>query len=98
ECCVEVAIDIDRMTLGRIGHFERCRKRICLVRRSSTDQQADALVIGKAARDIAAEIAIAADDQDARYHVGLVTISQKMTTSPPNAGQPSANHLRNRRS
>src|SRR3546814_10172050 len=73
-----------------IARVKRGGKRFRLCRRTSTDQNANGLVPCQAARDIAAEIAIAANDEHARYHVGLVTMSQKMMIRPPKAGQPSA--------
>jgi hypothetical protein len=65
--------------------------------RSPTNQQPDIGVALKTAGNIAAEIAVAANDEDARYHVNLVTISQKTTIRLPKAGQPRANQTRNSR-
>ena len=93
----QVAMDINSMAFRPMDCGQRCSKGCCLLGRTPANQQTDAFVAGKAARDIAAEISIAADDEDARYHVGFVTISQKMATNPPNAGQPRMNHVRNRR-
>ena len=94
----QATIDVDRMALRPVSSRQRSGKRRGLLRRPSADQQVNAVIVSKAVRDIAAEIAITADDENARYHAGLVTISQKMRIRPPNAGQPSKNHRWKRRS
>src|SRR5712671_712772 len=93
----QVAVDVDRMGFGRLDGPDRIDESLRPGNAASADQQPDFSIAGEAARDIAAEITIAADDEDARYHVGLATMSQNTTTNPPNAGQPSMNHQRNRR-
>src|SRR3546814_2850078 len=55
----QITIDIDGIALCRIARVKRGGKRFRLCRRTSTDQNANGLVPCQAARDIAAEIAIA---------------------------------------
>src|SRR3546814_3782596 len=62
----QITIDIDGIALCRIARVKRGGKRFRLCRRTSTDQNANGLVPCQAARDIAAEIAIAANDEHAR--------------------------------
>jgi hypothetical protein len=94
----DVAVDIERMALCGMGGAERGGEGARLRFRPAANEQEDIGVTREAARDLPAEIAVAADNQDARHHVGLFTISQKMTMRPPKAGQPRPNQTRNKRS
>jgi hypothetical protein len=70
----EVPVDVDSMTLGRIGATKPGGEhpRLCLC--PSADQELDLRIRRKRPGDIAAEIAVAADDEDARYHEGFATM------------------------
>lgn len=86
-----VAVDVDDAPGGRLCRFQRCSEGVSLGLRSTTDQELDVRVCGKGTRYIAAEVTIAANDQNPDHQLGFATISQKTTTSPRNAGQPSRN-------
>jgi hypothetical protein len=60
------------MSLCRIGATELGGERLRL--RPSADEQPDLRVRRKRSRDIAAEIAEAADDEDTRYHERFSTM------------------------
>ena len=60
------------MSLCRIGATELGGERLRL--RPSADEQPDLRVRRKRPGDIAAEIAVTADDEDARYHEGFATM------------------------
>ncbi len=70
----QVSVDIDRVSLDQIGSAEPGSEclRFCL--RPSANQQTDLRIRRKRPGDIAAEISVAADDEDARYHEGFATM------------------------
>ncbi len=62
------------MSFGRIGATELGGERLRHRLPPSADDQPDLRVRRKRPRDIAAEIAEAADHEDARYHEGFATL------------------------
>lgn len=93
----QIACNIDEVRLGNMDRGKRFDERSGFGYRTPADEELDIGITGKATGNIASKVSIAANDQDACYHVGLETISQKTMTSPPNAGHPSANHHPNSR-
>ena len=91
-------IDIERRGLGWIGCRKLSGKGLRLGQASSGNHQRDRGIARQRPRDIAAKIAVAAQNQHPRGHVGFATISQNTPTSPAKAGQPSANQVRKWRS
>ena len=66
-----IAGDVERMRLGQVGGVEAGDERLGLRLRAAGDQQPDPGVARERARDVGAEIAVAADDEDAERHAGV---------------------------
>ena len=71
---VQSSVYVDRVPSGRVGGVEAERERFRLRLRPPADQELDARVGRERAGDVTAEIAIAADDEHARYHEGFATM------------------------
>ncbi len=86
--------DSDLRCLGRsdcgepVGEIER------LGLAAPRDDQLNPRVRRQRPANVAAEVAVTAQDDYPQHHPGFATMSQKTITSPTKAGQPSANHQR----
>src|SRR5258708_18179687 len=79
----QVTVDVDRMGFGRVDGPDRSDESLRLRSGAAANLQPDLGIACEAARDIAAEITVAADDQYARYHARLATMSQNPNDQTP---------------
>ena len=94
----EVAGHVHLVPFRWIHRLEPRRRGLCPGTRAAGDEQLDVRIARQAPRDMRAEIAGAAEEEDAPHPAGLATIRAKIAIIAAKAGQPSANQIRRSRS